>query len=382
MRPSFVDEVKPHERTISAVRFRRRTMGARKLLLLRRISFQKENLQCTFFSSAEPDLFPLPSRANCWKRATKSRSSIAASGPVACRTARTQFKATVKITRRLNASFRDKTFDVVVDMVAFHPDDSASAARAFAGRTGQFIHCSTVCVYSGPVQQLPTTETEPFHSIGSYGQNKIKCEQLLMEQNRADFPVTIMRPSHSYGEGGDLTRSFGPSTGFVGRLRRSQPMIVQGDGTSLWASCHVDDVARGFIAVMENSKCFGEAYNITGEEWMTWNSYYEQVAEVAGGTYEPVPIPTEVLRQIKPDWASGAHEIFAWPSIFDNSKLKRDTSYSGQTISWKEGVKRNIEWLESNEKLSVDATEKDAEEDVLIAKWRQMIEAMKPASKN
>ena len=272
------------------------------------------------------------------------------------------------------ATFADKKFDVVVDMVAFSPDDSASAVRAFAGRTAQFIHCSTVCVYSGPVTQIPTTETEPFHSIGSYGQKKIECEKLLMEAHRTqNFPVTIMRPSHSYGEGGALTRSFGPGTSFVTRLRQNQPLIVQGDGNSLWASCHVDDVARGFIGAMGNSKCLGEAYNITGEEWMTWNSYYGQVAEVAGGTFDPVHIPTNTLRQIAPDWAGGTHEIFAYPSIFEMSKLKRDTGYTGQTISWQQGVKRTLDWLESEGKLtSNDKNNADLErEDRLIAAWRE-----------
>jgi nucleoside-diphosphate-sugar epimerase len=267
-------------------------------------------------------------------------------------------------------SFDGQHYDVVVDMVAFSPDDSASAVRAFAGKCGQFIHCSTVCVYSGPVQQLPTTETEPFHSIGGYGKNKIKCEELLMQAHEEKkLAVTIMRPSHSYGEGGNITRSFGPAGSFVTRMRAGKPIIVQGDGNSLWASCHVDDVARGFIGVMGNEKCHGQAYNITGEEWMTWNTYYEQVAEVLGATFEPVHIPTDTLRQAAPGWAGGTHEIFEWPSIFSNDKIKRDAGYSGQTIPWREGAKRNIDWLDAEGKLSVDA-EADAYEDELIAAWK------------
>jgi nucleoside-diphosphate-sugar epimerase len=271
------------------------------------------------------------------------------------------------------ATFADQSFDVVVDMVAFSPEDSASAVRAFAGRCGQFIHCSTVCVYSGPV-------TQPFHSIGSYGQKKIECEKLLMEAHqRQGFPVTIMRPSHSYGEGGSLIRSFGPRNSFVTRLREGQPLIVQGDGNSLWASCHVDDVARGFIAVMGNSKCLGQAYHITGEEWMTWNTYHEQVAQVVGGKFEPVHIPTTVLRQVAPDWAGGTHEIFAWPSIFEMSKLKRDTDYAGQTISWKEGVKRTVAWLESQGQMGEAETmaQDSFREDRLIASWREQVGRLK-----
>ncbi len=267
-------------------------------------------------------------------------------------------------------TFADKRYDVVVDMVAFHPDESASAVRAFAGRVGQFIHCSTVCVYSGPVTQIPTTETEPYHSIGNYGKNKIACEELLLrEWERNRFPVTIMRPSHSYGEGGSIIRPFGPADTFVDRLRKNKPIIVQGDGNGLWASCHVDDVARGFIGAMGSEKCFGEAYNITGDEWMSWNMYHEQVAQVVGGTFTPVHIPTDVLREAAPKWSGGTHEIFEWPSIFDNSKIVRDAGYPGQTISWREGVRRTVEWMEANGKIA--DSDSDDFEDRLITAWRE-----------
>ncbi len=270
------------------------------------------------------------------------------------------------------AAFAGKTYDVVVDMVAFHPDDSASAVRAFEGRCAQFVHCSTVCVYSGPVTQIPTTETEPYHSIGDYGRNKIACEKLLFDAFSAQsFPVTIMRPSHSYGEGGSVIRSFG-SYGymeqFVDRLRKGKPTIVQGDGNSLWASCHVDDVARGFLGVFGNDRTLGEAYNITGDEWMTWNDYHAQVAEVVGGTFDPVHIPTDTLRAVAPDWASVTYEILSWPSVFDNSKLKRDTDYTGQTIPFKEGVRRTVAWLEAKGRLA--DSDADDYEDRLAAAWR------------
>lgn len=269
-------------------------------------------------------------------------------------------------------TFSDKHYDVVVDMVAFHPDDSASAVRAFQGRCGQFIHCSTVCVYSGPVTQIPTTETEPYHSIGGYGKNKIACEQLLLQAYaERQFPVTIMRPSHSYGEGGGVIRSFG-SYGymeqFVDRLRQGKPIIIPGDGNSLWASCHVDDVARGFIGVMGQTRCLGEAYNITGDEWMTWNTYHAQVAEVVGGTFAPVHIATDTLREVAPEWTGSAYEIFQWPSVFDNSKIKRDTDYTGQAVLFKEGVRRTVAWLESKGRLA--DSDQDDYEDRLVSAYQ------------
>ena len=268
------------------------------------------------------------------------------------------------------AAFADKTYDVVADMVAFHPDESASAIRAFAGRCGQFIHCSTVCVYSGPVEQIPTTETEPYHSIGTYGLNKILCEKLLL-QAFADqkFPLTIMRPSHSYGEGGSVIRSFGPADTFVDRLRKGKPVIVQGDGNSLWAACHVDDVARGYLGVMGNPKCLGEAYHITSDEWFTWNQYHQQVAEVVGGTFTPVHIPTDTLREVAPHWSGSTYEILEWPSVFATAKLKRDTNYTGQTIPFREGVRRTVAWLE--EKGRIEDSDKDDYEDRLVAAWRE-----------
>ncbi len=267
-------------------------------------------------------------------------------------------------------TFADKSYDVVVDMVAFHPDDSASAVRAFAGRCRQFIHCSTVCVYSGPVTMIPTPETEPYHSIGGYGQNKITCEKLLLKAfEDQQFPVTILRPSHSYGEGGDMIRPFGPSDTFVDRLRKGKPLIVPGDGNGVWASCHVDDVARGFIGVMGQGQCLGQAYNITGDEYLSWNMYHEQVAEVVGGTFAPVYVPTDVLREAAPQWAGGTYEIFEWPSLFDNSKIKRDTAYTGQTISWREGVRRTVAWLEAEGRLKDSDT--DDSEDRLVAAWHE-----------
>ena len=272
-------------------------------------------------------------------------------------------------------AFAGKHYDVVVDMIAYHPDDTASAVRAFTGRCGQFIHCSTVCVVSGPVQQIPTTETEPYHSLGSYGQNKIACEGMLLKAHAdSGFPATIMRPSHSYGEGGGLLRAFGPGDTFVDKLRKAKPIIVHGDGQGLWASCHVDDVARGFVAVMQNPKCLGQIYNITGDEWMTWDELHSQTAEVAGGTFTPVHIPADVLHKTAPQMANGTWEIFAWPSIFDNSKLKRDTAYTGQTIPFREGVHRTLAWLEANDKLK-DSTDGDYE-DRLVEAWQSASQSL------
>jgi len=267
------------------------------------------------------------------------------------------------------AGFADSRYDVVVDMVAFRPEETLSAIRAFSGRTDQFVHCSTVCVYSGPVKTIPTPEDEPYHSPGGYGKNKILCEQALLDAHKKDkFPVTIMRPSHSYGEGGGIIRAFGPPDTFVDRLRKGKQVVVPGDGTGMWAACHVDDVATGFIGTFGNPNTIGEAYQITSDEYFTWNSYHEIVAAEAGGEFKPVYIPTEVLGRISPQRAGSLTEILAWPSIFSTAKIRRDTGYTGQTIDFAEGTRRTLKWLDSEGKIA--DSDADTYEDKLIEAWK------------
>jgi nucleoside-diphosphate-sugar epimerase len=280
------------------------------------------------------------------------------------------------------AAFADRTFDAVIDMISFHPDDAASAIRAFSGKTRQFVHCSTVCVYSGPPHTIPTPETEPYHSIGGYGKNKAAIEELLLaEHAKSGFPVTILRPSHSYGEGGNILRPWGPGgdgwARFLDRLRKGKPVVVPGDGTGLWASCHVEDVAEGFISVLGKPEALGQCFNITGEQNMTWNTYHEQVAEVVGGTFHPVYIPTDILCEVAPSWSGGLKEIFAYPSIFDNAKIKA-VGYPGQTISLKEGTARTLAWMEANDRLR-DESGDGGYEDRLIAAWRTGIHSLPSA---
>ena len=270
-------------------------------------------------------------------------------------------------------TFANARYDVVCDMVSFSPDDAASALRAFRGKTAQFIQCSTVCVYSGAVSQYPTSETEPYHSIGDYGKNKAAIDRMFLQAFESEnFPVTIMRPSHSYGEGGAVIRPFGPANSQIQRMRAGKPLIVHGDGNSAWGACHVDDVARGFIAAMGREKCLGEAYNVAASECLTWNQYYETIARVLAADFTPVYLPTETLRQVAPQWAQGTYEIFEWPSFFDSSKLQRDAGWSGQTISFEDGTRRNVQWVDENNKLADLSAADDAYEDALIAAWKNI----------
>ncbi len=262
-------------------------------------------------------------------------------------------------------------FDCVIDMIGFVPEDAESLVRAFRGRGTHVIFCSTVCVYGGPATRYPIREDEPRRPTGSYGANKILCEDLVLAAHqRGDFPGTIMRPSQTYGEGGTIVHSLGWTTAYLDRIRKGKPIIVHGDGSCLWAACHIDDVARGFIGAAGNAQAFGKAYNVTGEEWMTWNRYHEGVAEALNAPPPKiVHIPTDLLGQIAPKHASISVGIFQYPSIFDNSAAMTDLGFR-YTIPWVEGVRRTVAWLDAHDRIT--NSDADPFDDRVIAAWERL----------
>lgn len=247
------------------------------------------------------------------------------------------------------------TFDCVIDMVGFVGEDIKSAVRAFGGRIGQYVFCSTVDVYSKRVKSYPIKEDEKRNPSKSfpYAYNKAICENLLFEAHeRGDFAVTILRPAQTYSEGSSpLVHPFRGGTYHLDRLRKGKPILLHGDGNSVWSACHSEDVARAFVGALANEAAYGKAYNVCGDEWMTFNYYWTSAAEVMGA---PSPrfvyIPTDLLGRIAPGLASWCVENFQYNNIFDSSLAKRDLGFR-YTISWKEGVLRCLNWLERYGKI-------------------------------
>ena len=264
-------------------------------------------------------------------------------------------------------------FDCVIDMIGFVPQEAESAVRAFKDHVGQFIFCSTVDVYQKPATIRPYTEAESYGGLNDYSSNKVLSEQILLAaQEQGGFPLTIIRPAYTYGESRGLLYPFGTGATYFERLKAGKPLIVAGDGNSLWVCCHVDDCARAFVGAAGNPKTLGKSYHVTGEEWLTWNEYHQQAAQAIGAP-EPklVHIPVDMLMKFSADRARIITENFAFNNIFDNSAAKADLGFE-YTIPWKEGVQRVVRWLEANGKLNEGGD--DSFDDRVIETW-QRIEA-------
>lgn len=161
-------------------------------------------------------------------------------------------------------------WDVVIDMICFVPAEAESTLRAIRGRCGHFIFCSTVCTYGNTQTTIPTNETTPQNPHSAYGRGKLACEAIFLRAHaEGRLPVTILRPSHTYGPGGGIINNLNTDLSFVSRLRAGRPILVSGDGHGLWQSAYCDDVGRGFAYCAGNPGCFGEAFNAVGDEVVT-----------------------------------------------------------------------------------------------------------------
>lgn len=259
-------------------------------------------------------------------------------------------------------------FDVVMDMVGYLPEDGPSVIRAFGGRVGHFIFCSTVDVYHKPAFRYPYTEGEPYGGLNAYSSNKVILEKTLREaESKGAFPLTIIRPAYTYGESRGPVHPAGGSTMFLDRIIKGKPVIIHGDGSSFWVACHRDDVARTFVAAAGQPRTFGRSYHVTGEEWMTWDIYTQRIAEAVDAPEpEIVHIPTDALMKIDPKRYAVVGENFQFNNIFDNTAAKTDLDFR-YTIPWKEGVRRMVAWLEANHRL--ENSDLDSYEDRLIERW-------------
>ncbi len=238
-------------------------------------------------------------------------------------------------------------FDVVVDWIAFTPEHVGADIELFRDRAGQYIFISSASAYQTPPASLPVTESTPLDNpYWDYSRAKIACEERLMQAYRKDkFPVTIVRPSHTYDE--TMLPLHGGYT-MVERMRRGKPVIVHGDGTSLWTLTHHRDFAKGLVGLLGSLHAVGQAFHITSDEILTWNQIYETVAHAAGAQPRLVHVPSDYIAAFDPEWGAGLLGDKAHSMIFDNTKIKRSVPDYIATIPFSEGAKEILAWFDAD----------------------------------
>jgi nucleoside-diphosphate-sugar epimerase len=255
----------------------------------------------------------------------------------------------------VEAALGSMTFDVVVDFIAFEPTHVESDIDFFGGRTGQYVFISSASAYQTPAATLPITESTPLSNpFWAYSRAKIACEGVLERAWRdTGFPMTIVRPSHTYDEA--ALPVYGRYTA-VDRMRNGRKIIVQGDGTSLWVLTHSRDFAKGFVGLLGNRDALGEAFHITSDEWLTWNQIYGMVADAAGATADIVHIPSDVIAEFDAEWGAGMLGDKGNSTIFDNTKIKGLAPGFVATIPFERGAAEVIEWHDADPaRRTVDA---------------------------
>jgi nucleoside-diphosphate-sugar epimerase len=242
---------------------------------------------------------------------------------------------------------KDRDFDVVVNWIAFTPDQIETDLELFRGRIKQYIFISSASVYQTPPVNWPITESTPLRNpYWAYSRAKIACEERLMAAYRHDgFPVTIVRPSHTYDA--TLLPMHGHYT-VVDRMRAGKKVVVHGDGTSLWTLTHHRDFAKGFVGLLGNPHALGEAVQITSDEVLTWNQIFEIVANAAGAKANLVHIPSELIAAFDAEWGAGLLGDKAHSMVFDNTKIKRLVPDYVANIPFSQGAEEIIAWYDSH----------------------------------
>jgi nucleoside-diphosphate-sugar epimerase len=268
-------------------------------------------------------------------------------------------------------------FDVVVDWIAFTLEDIERDIRLFSGKTGQFVFISSASAYQKPPKHYIITEETPLENpFWDYSRDKIACEDRLMgEYRQRGFPVTIVRPSHTYGPSQIplCLDSWQHPWTVVDRMKRGKKMIIPGDGTSLWVLTWNGDFAKGFLGLLGCPEATGQAYHITSDEALTWNQITLEAAHALGLNPEIVHIPSDLIAAYDPEATGSLIGDKANCAVFDNRKIKELVPDFVCTVPWAEGVRRAIAWHEADPARCTIDNEANQRWDTILAAYERAL---------
>ena len=273
----------------------------------------------------------------------------------------------------------DTSYDVVVDWVAYTPEDIERDLQLFRGRTRQFIFISSASAYQKPGTHYLITESTPLaNPHWDYSRNKIACEERLMKAYREEgFPITIVRPSLTYGDTQIplITNSWEKPYTIIDRMLKKKKIVVPGDGTSLWVITHNTDFAKGFVGLMGHTQAIGHAFHITSDEAMTWDQYVRIVGTALGVDVDIIHIPSDFIVACVPSLEGSLIGDKSVSVVFDNTKIKRFVPGYCATTRFDVGIRRTLAWFQADaSRQQLDAAN-SATWDKVIAAYEKGLQA-------
>ena len=238
-------------------------------------------------------------------------------------------------------------YDVVANFRSFTPDQVRADVELFTGRTAQYVYISSASAYQKPVARLPITESTPLRNPHwQYSRDKIASEDVLVAAYRdSGFPATIVRPSHTYDA--TLVPLEGGWT-VIDRIRRGQPIVVHGDGTSLWTLTHSTDFAKAFVGLLGNPRAVGDTFQITSDEVLPWDAIAHTLARAAGAEATIVHVASDLIAREIPQWGPGLVGDKAHSVSFDNTKVKSVVPAYVATVPFWQGAREIVDWHDAD----------------------------------
>ena len=278
-----------------------------------------------------------------------------------------QIVADVEDEQLVSEKLGDMQFDVVCEFIGFLPEQVARDIRLFKGRTRQYVYISSASAYNKPARGYIINEgTTLANPHWEYSRNKIACEELLMKHYREEgFPATIIRPSHTYCERSVPLGIHGMKGSWqvVKRMMEGKPVLIQGDGSSLWTMTWNEDFARGFIGLLGNPHAIGEAFQIMNDETLSWTQIYQAIADALRVELKPYYVSSAFLADVCPkayDLEGSLLGDKAVSVVFDCSKLKRAVPGFQATVRFEEGVRRTLDYILKHPELQEGDPEFDS----------------------
>lgn len=252
---------------------------------------------------------------------------------------------------RFESVMQKQHFDYAIDMICFNEEDAQSDIRAFR-EVEQFVITSTTCTYGVRYDYLPVDENHPLRPITDYGRGKVAADRAFMDAyEKTGFPVTIIKPSSTYGNQVGMVGNVGETNLWIDRIRKGKPLLLCGSGNNVHQLLHVDDAAKGYVGALGKKHCIGEMYNLVREGFIEWRDYYKTGMKVLGKEVEMIAVPLEILEKLGYAGRGFTTDIFGYNTIYDHHKIYHDIPEFRPSVSLEDGMRQVIAYSDAHDMI-------------------------------